>query len=63
MEHFVEDFVEESMKRRLTETVDILTAVSILKSYGYLGDDLIIAITRIFYVDLDALNEVVGEAA
>ncbi|ODT07983.1 MAG: hypothetical protein ABS58_04750 [Mesorhizobium sp. SCN 65-20] len=59
----MDDFVEESMKRRLTETVDIHTAVSILKSYGYLGDELIIAITRIFYVDLDALNEVVAEAA
>lgn len=50
------------MKRRLTEPVDILTAVSILKSYGYLGDELIIAITRIFYVDLDTLNEVVRTA-
>jgi hypothetical protein len=58
----LEQFVEESMKRRLTEPVDILTAVSILKSYGYLGDELIVAITRIFYVDLDALNEVVANA-
>lgn len=59
----MEQFVEESMKRRLTERVDILTAVGILKSYGYWGDELIVAITRIFYVDLDALNEVVREAA
>ncbi|MEO5323742.1 hypothetical protein PV773_10510 [Mesorhizobium sp. CC13] len=59
----MEEFVEDSMKRRLTETVDIVTAVSILKSYGYWGDELIVAITRIFYVDLDTLNEVVAEAA
>ncbi|MEJ6782994.1 hypothetical protein AmiPiv_10480 [Aminobacter sp. Piv2-1] len=59
----MEEFVEDSMKRRLTETVDIATAVSILKSYGYWGDELIVAITRIFYVDLDTLNEVVAEAA
>lgn len=58
----MEQFVEESMKRRLTEPVDILTAVSILKSHGYWGDELIIAITRIFYVDLDTYNEVVGTA-
>ncbi|WP_269929879.1 hypothetical protein [Aminobacter sp. HY435] len=59
----MEQFVEESMKRRLTERVDILTAVGILKSYGYWDDELIVAITRIFYVDLDALNEVVRDAA
>ncbi|MBB4649467.1 hypothetical protein WHT83_15650 [Aminobacter sp. P9b] len=50
------------MKRRLTEPVDILTAVSILKSHGYWGDELVLAITRIFYVDLDTYNEVVGAA-
>lgn len=58
MEHYVED----DMKRRLTERVDIMTAVNILKSHGYLGDDLIVAITRFFYVDLDAYNEIVATA-
>ncbi|MCX8568302.1 MULTISPECIES: hypothetical protein [Hyphomicrobiales] len=54
----MEQFVEESMKRRLIEPVDMITAINILKSHGYWGDELFVAITRIFYVDLDTLNEV-----
>lgn len=54
MQHFVED----SAKRRLTERVDILTAVNILKSRGYRSDELFAEITRIFYVDLDEFNDV-----
>ncbi|MCA0274836.1 MAG: hypothetical protein LCH86_02390 [Proteobacteria bacterium] len=46
------------MKRRLIEPVDMITAINILKSHGYWGDELFVAITRIFYVDLDTLNEV-----
>ena len=59
MEHFLEDH----QKRRLTDRVDILTAINILKSRGYDDDDLIAEITRIFYVDLDAYNEIVNAAA
>ena len=59
MEHFLEDH----QKRRLTDRVDILTAINILKSRGYGDDDLIAEITRIFYVDLDAYNEIVNAAA
>ena len=58
MEHFVEDY----QKKRLTEPVDILTAVSILKSQGYDKEALIREITRIFYVDLDTYNEIVSAA-
>ena len=59
MEHFVED----RHKRRLTERVDILTAIEILREQGYDHDDLVKAMTRIFYVDLDAYNEVIRAAA
>jgi len=58
----MERYVEDHQKRRLTERVDILTAVNILKSKGYEDDALIAEIIRVFYVDLDAYNEIVEAA-
>ncbi|MER9014565.1 hypothetical protein [Mesorhizobium sp. M0898] len=55
----MERYVEDYQKRRLTERVDILTAINILKSQGYDHDELIAEITKVFYVDLDAFNEMV----
>ncbi|GLS38072.1 hypothetical protein GCM10010869_36660 [Mesorhizobium tianshanense] len=54
----MERYVEDYQKRRLTERVDIMTAINILKSQGYDHDELIAEITKVFYVDLDAYNEV-----
>jgi hypothetical protein len=59
MEHFVED----NSKRRLTDRVEIITAINILREQGYDNDDLVREITRIFYVDLDTYNEILVEAA
>jgi hypothetical protein len=59
----VERFLEDHQKRRLTEPVDILTAIEILRLQGCNEDELISEIMRIFYVDLDAYNEVVRAAA
>jgi len=56
----MERFVEDHQKRRLTERIDILTAINILKSQGYDQDELIGEITKVFYVDLDAYNEVMA---
>lgn len=58
MEHYVEDY----QKRRLTERVDILTAINILKSRGFGDEELITEIIRVFYVDLDTYNELVEAA-
>jgi hypothetical protein len=58
----MERFVEDYQKRRLTERVDIITAINILKSQGYDHDELIAEITKVFYVDLDTYNEVVMAA-
>jgi len=55
----MERFVEDHQKRRLTERIDILTAINILKSQGYDQDELIGEITKVFYVDLDTYNEIV----
>ncbi len=59
MNHYVED----NSKQRLTERLEIVTAINILRSQGYDNDDLIREITRIFYVDLDEYNEAVSVAA
>lgn len=55
-------YLEDHQKRRLTERVDILIAINILKSEGYDHDEIVQEITRIFYVDLDAFNDVVKAA-
>ena len=59
----MELFFEDYQKQRLTDRLDILTAINILKSRGYEEDDLIREIIRVFYVDLDAYNEIIGQAA
>lgn len=59
MDHYVED----NAKQRLIDRYDIITAINILRSQGYDHDDLILEITRIFYVDLDEFNEIVRAAA
>ncbi len=58
----MERYVEDYQKRRLTERVDIMTAINILKSQGYDHDELIGEMTKVFYVDLDAYNEIVMAA-
>lgn len=59
MEHYVED----NSKQRLTDRLDIITAINILRSEGYDHEDLVREITRIFYVDLDEYNDILGQAA
>ncbi|RLP21896.1 hypothetical protein [Mesorhizobium sp. YM1C-6-2] len=59
MEHYVED----NAKQRLTERLDIIAAINILRSEGYDHEDLIREITRIFYIDLDEYNDIVAHAA
>ncbi|WP_172833693.1 hypothetical protein [Mesorhizobium sp. ORS 3428] len=57
----MERFAEDYQKRRLTERVDIMTAINILMSQGYDEDELLGEMTKVFYVDLDAFNEVIGQ--
>ncbi|TGP18865.1 hypothetical protein [Mesorhizobium sp. M1D.F.Ca.ET.234.01.1.1] len=58
----MERYVEDYQKRRLTERVDIIAAINILRSQGCDHADLIEEITTAFYVDLDAFNEIVMAA-
>ncbi|RWK31704.1 hypothetical protein [Mesorhizobium sp.] len=55
----MERYFEDYQKRRLTERVDIMTAIDILKSQGYDHDELIAELTKVFFVDLDTYNEIV----
>jgi len=59
MDHYVED----NSKRRLTDRLDIIMAINILRREGYDHEDLIREITRIFYIDLDEYNDIVAHAA
>jgi len=47
---------EDSAKRRLTEPLEILTAVSILLARGVKRDQIILEMSKIFYVDLDEFD-------
>lgn len=59
MDHYVED----NSKQRLTDRLDIILAINILRKEGYDHDELIREITRIFYIDLDEYNDIMSEAA
>ena len=59
MDHYVED----NSKRRLTDRLDLIMAINILRKEGYDHDDLIREITRIFYIDLDEYTDIVAHAA
>ena len=54
--------IEEAQKRRLTEPMDIRTAVDILEARGIRREDLIYEMLRVFHVDLDEFNRVVATA-
>ncbi|MEW9805417.1 hypothetical protein [Mesorhizobium marinum] len=59
MDHYVED----NAKRRLTDRLDILMAINILRKEGYDHEDLVREIIRIFYIDLDEYNDIISKAA
>jgi hypothetical protein len=50
--------LEDHAKRRLVEPGDIATAVDILQAEGVPQDELLNEMTKLFYVDLDAFNDV-----
>ena len=54
--------LDDHAKRRLIEPRDIAVAVNILKAEGIDQDNLLTEITKLFYVDLDAFNDVLNAA-
>ena len=49
---------DDCAKRRLTERIDIITAVDFLHARGYADDDVPPQLARYYYVDIDLLNDV-----
>ena len=54
--------IDETAKRRLTERVDMATAINILRSQGYGDDELLVELVKLFYLDLDEFNEILQAA-
>ena len=55
--------VDDSAKRRLTDPAEIDRSIQLLEARGLYGDQLLTEMTRIFYVDLDALQGVLAGLA
>jgi len=55
--------LNDDTKRRLTEPVEIMTAVSVLSSRGVKAEDMITEMLKAFYVDLDEFNRVLAMTA
>lgn len=54
---------EDCGKMRLTERVDVRTAMETLKERGYDMEQILTEMVRLFYVDLDEFNELASVAA
>ena len=52
--------LDDNSKRRLTERGDIAAAIDILTAEGYTTDELLGEMTKLFYIDLDAFNDVLS---
>jgi hypothetical protein len=58
----VRKIIEDEAKRRLTEPFEIKTAIDVLREHGCANEDLPVLLTRYFYIDLDAFNDVMKSA-
>ena len=54
--------IEDCAKLRLTERVDLETAIRLLAERGYNADEMLTEMVRLFYVDLDEFNVLVKAA-
>lgn len=54
--------IEDCGKLRLTDPVDVQTAINVLKERGYDVDEMLEEMVRLFYVDLDEFNELIKAA-
>lgn len=57
------EITEEPTKRRLTERAELTAAAEFLIGRGFEPDDVPVQLSRFYYVDIDALNEVLTEIA
>jgi hypothetical protein len=52
----------EGAKRRLTDRKDIAIAVTFLLQRGWPAEEIAVQLARIYYVDVDLLNEVLADS-
>ena len=50
-------------KRRLTERDELVVAAEFLMARGFAEDEIAVQLSRFYYVDIDALNDVVAMLA
>ncbi|MCO5147148.1 MAG: hypothetical protein M9895_13360 [Aquamicrobium sp.] len=50
-------------KRRLTEREELVVAAEFLMARGFAEDEIAVQLSRFYYVDIDALNDVVAMLA
>ncbi len=51
---------DTSHKRRLTEHAELAVAAEFLLVRGFAEDEIAVQLSRFYYVDIDALNDVVA---
>jgi hypothetical protein len=51
---------DDCAKRRLTEPAELTVAAEFLISRGFGSDEIAVQLSRFYYVDIDALNDVVS---
>ncbi len=51
---------DDCAKRRLTERAELTVAAEFLIARGFSDDEIAVQLSRFYYVDIDALNDVVS---
>lgn len=51
---------EDTPKRRLTERSELKVAAEFLIARGFDNDEIVVQLSRFYYVDIDALNEAIA---
>jgi hypothetical protein len=51
---------DDCAKRRLTERAELTVAAEFLIARGFRSDEIAVQLSRFYYIDIDALNDVVS---
>lgn len=51
---------EDFAKRRLTGHAELTVAAEFLMARGFASEDIAVQLSRFYYIDIDALNDVIG---
>jgi hypothetical protein len=56
----MQPLTDECAKRRLVDRDEIAVAVGLLLEHGYGAEEIGLRLSRLYYLDIDALNEVLA---